>query len=33
MKKDTKNNNAEILLTDVADKLREARNLAKNVPY
>ncbi len=33
MKKDTKNNNAEILLTDVADKLREARNVAKNVPY
>lgn len=28
-----KNNNGEILLTDVPGKLREARNVATNVPY
>lgn len=33
MKENTRNNNGEILLTDVPSKLREARNLAKNVPY
>lgn len=33
MKENNRNNNGEVLLTDVPSKLREARNLAKNVPY
>lgn len=33
MKESSKNNKEEILLTDVPSKLREARKVAKNVPY
>lgn len=33
MNENNRNNNGEILLTDVASKLREARNVATNVPY
>jgi len=33
MEKNNRNNNGEVLLTDVPNKLREARNVAKNVPY
>lgn len=33
MKENNKNNSGEVLLTDVPSKLREARNLAPNVPY
>jgi len=33
MKENNKNNNGEVLLMDVANKLREARTVATNVPY
>lgn len=33
MKENNRNNNGEVLLTDVPSKLREARNVATNVPY
>lgn len=33
MKENNRNNNGEVLLTDVSSKLREARKLATNVPY
>lgn len=33
MKKNSKNNKGEILLTDVSNKLSKARNLVTNVPY
>lgn len=33
MKENSRNNNGEILLTDVSSKLREARKLARNVLY
>lgn len=33
MKENNRNNNGEVLLTDVSNKLREARKLATNVPY
>ena len=33
MTENNRNNNTKILLTDAPSKLREARNIAKNVPY
>ena len=33
MKENSRNNSREVLLTDVPNKLREARNVATNVPY
>ncbi|MBO5004412.1 MAG: hypothetical protein J6D03_04005 [Clostridia bacterium] len=33
MKENNRNSNGEVLLTDVPNKLREARNIATNVPY